>query len=184
VKDIRALLKKHRASATFFVCSDYLDGVEDEARALLEDGCELGNHCPKDREYASFEPEEFEEALVRTNDALTAIQGKRPKWFRAPQGRYTGSMRECVIKHEMRHALADSFTGDWEIPDPNYIANSLLYQASHGSIIVIHTPERGFREHCLEALKLVLEGLEQRGFRVLTLTQLDELAQLMPSKEE
>merc|ERR1712080_641028 len=106
--------KKHDASATFFVCSDYLEGVEHEARAILDDGCEFGNHCPRDREYASMDAAEFEEALVETSEKIASIQGLRPRWFRAPQARYTATMREKVIKHNMRHAMANCFTGDWE----------------------------------------------------------------------
>eukprot|EP00927_Polykrikos_kofoidii_P076617 TRINITY_DN73684_c0_g1_i1.p1 TRINITY_DN73684_c0_g1~~TRINITY_DN73684_c0_g1_i1.p1 ORF type:complete len:264 (+),score=43.33 TRINITY_DN73684_c0_g1_i1:23-814(+) len=178
VPEVQALLRKHGASATFFICSDYLAGVEDQARSLLEDGHELENHCPRDREYASFEPAEFEAALVKTNTALAALSadGKGPRWFRAPQAKFTWSMKECVEKHHLRHALADCCAGDWEVKDPVYIAENLLWQCDHGSIIVLHMPEQGFREQAFEALRLLLEGLSSRGMKILTLSQLDELA--------
>eukprot|EP00971_Amphidinium_carterae_P085832 1697963-Amphidinium_carterae.1 len=37
-----------QAKATFFICSDYVAGVEKDARRLLRDGHELGNHCPEE----------------------------------------------------------------------------------------------------------------------------------------
>ena len=38
------LLHEHDARATFFVCSDYLAGCEQEAAALLAAGNEFANH--------------------------------------------------------------------------------------------------------------------------------------------
>mmetsp|Transcript_59334 Transcript_59334/g.133667 ORF Transcript_59334/g.133667 Transcript_59334/m.133667 type:complete len:272 (-) Transcript_59334:90-905(-) len=181
-EDVRRLLQEHGATATFFICSDYLVGLGDAARAFLEDGHELGNHCPKDREYASLKPADFEAALLSTSQAIEGVpcsggaQGKAPSWFRAPQANLTASMLEAVKRHGMRHALGDCYCDDWAIEDPEYISRTLLGQADHGSIIVLHMPELGFREHCFRALQLLLEGLSQRGLRCVTLSALDELA--------
>ena len=40
------LFEEHGAKATFFLCSDYVAGFEDEAKTLLADGHEFANHCP------------------------------------------------------------------------------------------------------------------------------------------
>ena len=39
------------------------------------------------------------------------------KWFRAPQGRMTSSMRVIVVDERMRHALGDAYCDDWCISD-------------------------------------------------------------------
>ena len=36
----------HNAKATFFLCTNYVEGFETEARHLLDDGHEFANHCP------------------------------------------------------------------------------------------------------------------------------------------
>lgn len=176
VAEVRELLKQHKATATFFVCSDYLVGLEDAARGLLEDGNELANHCPEDREYASMPPGEFEEALLRTTQAIEAIPGGTARWFRAPQARLTTTMRAAVVRSGLRHALGDCYCDDWAIENPWYIASTIAAQADHGSVVVLHMPERGFREHCLEALKLVLENLSAEGYTCVSLSKLDELS--------
>ena len=41
----RWLNQEHGAKATFFLCSDYVNGFEDDAKELLADGHEFANHC-------------------------------------------------------------------------------------------------------------------------------------------
>ena len=48
--------------------------------------------------------------------------------------------------------------------------------ATHGSIIVLHMPERGFREWDLDTLERVLVGLEKKGLRSVTLSELEVAA--------
>ena len=42
VKPVRELLRKHGATATFFVCSNYLAGLESEAAEMVAEGCRSG----------------------------------------------------------------------------------------------------------------------------------------------
>lgn len=184
VNEVRQLLQRHAATATFFVCSKYLEDRA-EATSLLADGHELANHCPEDREYASKSPPDFEADLVSTStvllDLIASVKSAAPlRWFRAPQAKLTASMREALGRHGLRHALGDCYCDDWKIPDPNYISRTLLGQVSSGSILVLHMPERGFREHTLEALSLTLDGLAAKGLVSVTLSKLAELAEGPP----
>jgi peptidoglycan/xylan/chitin deacetylase (PgdA/CDA1 family) len=180
VGEVRELLLRHQAAATFMLCSDYVRGREGDAKKLLEDGHEFGNHCPKDREYASLSPEDFETELRQTSRELEALlppgDGAKVRWFRAPQAKYTFSMHEAVKRNGMRHALADCYCDDFMNKDPSWVASTLLRQCSSGSIIIVHMPERGHWEHTFEALRLLLEGLDARGLRCVTLSKLAELA--------
>mmetsp|Transcript_14147 Transcript_14147/g.38718 ORF Transcript_14147/g.38718 Transcript_14147/m.38718 type:complete len:188 (+) Transcript_14147:1-564(+) len=179
IREVQEMLRKYDAKATFMLCSDYVKGFEAEALSLLAEGHEFGNHCPRDREYASLSPADFEAALQETSQALEALlgEGGRVRWFRAPQGRYTSSMREVVGRHGMRHALGNAYCDDWAIEDAKWISATMLRQSGSGSIAIIHFPERGFREHTLEALELLLEGLKARGLRAVTLSTMADLAE-------
>lgn len=185
IAEVRELLRKHGATATFMLCSDYVAGFEGEAKLLCEDGHEFGNHCPCDREYASVPPDQFEEQLLQTSRCLETILGEGGglRWFRAPQAKYTATMREAITKSGLRHALGDAYCDDWAVEDARWVAKTLLRQLDSGSIIIMHMPERGFREHLLEALRLVLEGLSGRGLRAVTLSQLEQLALAPPVGE-
>eukprot|EP00931_Biecheleriopsis_adriatica_P090710 TRINITY_DN64644_c0_g1_i1.p1 TRINITY_DN64644_c0_g1~~TRINITY_DN64644_c0_g1_i1.p1 ORF type:complete len:517 (-),score=117.80 TRINITY_DN64644_c0_g1_i1:25-1362(-) len=99
-------------------------------------------------------------------------------WFRAPHADASPDMHRVLERHGFTNVLCDSFANDTILTDPRVIAEGLLSMVDNtgGSIVVIHTPERGFREHNLEALRLLLKGLQEKGLRATSLTHLHEAA--------
>eukprot|EP00411_Alexandrium_monilatum_P118587 CAMPEP_0175683134 /NCGR_PEP_ID=MMETSP0097-20121207/26172_1 /TAXON_ID=311494 /ORGANISM="Alexandrium monilatum, Strain CCMP3105" /LENGTH=272 /DNA_ID=CAMNT_0016990037 /DNA_START=15 /DNA_END=831 /DNA_ORIENTATION=- len=191
VSEVRELLQQHGARATFFLCSTYLPGLETEAQKLLEDGNEFANHMTMDsHKWAGGPIEEFEADLRSCSNTLEALQHqacpheqRRLAWFRAPGGRLTSPMREVMRSQGLRHALGDCYCDDWCIEDADYVAQTLLCQARSGSVIIMHMPERGFREHCLEALRQLLEGLAAKGLTCVTLSDLAARAEADPQSD-
>eukprot|EP00812_Abedinium_dasypus_P013569 NODE_7073_length_463_cov_302.740196.p1 GENE.NODE_7073_length_463_cov_302.740196~~NODE_7073_length_463_cov_302.740196.p1 ORF type:complete len:133 (-),score=40.53 NODE_7073_length_463_cov_302.740196:48-425(-) len=103
--------------------------------------------------------------------------GSKVRWFRAPCGKYSSAMRTAVLDSSMQHVLGDSYCGDFAVDDAPWIAATMLRQVDSGSILILHMPERNFREHTLEALRLVLEGLQCRGLHSVTLSELAAMAE-------
>ena len=179
-EDVRNLLRVHGATATFFLCSEYVNGFEGEVRQLISDGHELANHLGEDRgDYFLMAADKFESVLKTTSQCLEAIAGNGAvRWFRAPQGKFTWSMRAAVHRNGMRHALGDCYCDDFmHSSRPKWIAETILRQVKPGSIIIMHMPEKGHWEHTLEALKLVLHGLVERHLQPVTLSHLARIAQ-------
>jgi hypothetical protein len=72
--------------------------------------------------------------------------------------------------------MCDVYAVDPIVEDGPWIAKSLAQQARDGSIILIHMPERGFREYCLVALELLLENLcVQHGYNIVTVSELERI---------
>ena len=176
VPEIRLLLQRHGARATFFVCTDYTK--PDEARSLLRDGHELGNHLQRDAcgHYHKLAKEDFRAEVRAANAFLArACDGRGTQtWFRAPQGRMTREMAEVVKEEGMTHVLGDCYCDDWcfaeaqdgvhprggadeqaHASDPaetkerqSPVANLMLKQvhAGGGSILILHMQQQGFWE--------------------------------------
>lgn len=172
VDEVRELLREFNAKVTFFLCSDYVVGLESVARTLLEDGHEFANHCPEDRSYSRMPFAEFKAELAKTNRCVEDLTGAPAKWFRAPMAKLSKPMRAALEEQDMRNVFMDAYCDDWAIEDPAFIARTVLAQAQSGSILDVHMPERGFREHTLEALRGILQGLSARGLRCVTLSEL------------
>ena len=136
------LLHEHDARATFFVCSDYLAGCEQEAAALLAAGNEFANHLTADRSghYHKLAPDALRAELREATAAIQALGQSSVKWFRAPQGRLTRSMHAVITEEGMRHALGDAYCDDWCISDHAFVADTLLRQvcASHAAALTMH----------------------------------------------
>jgi peptidoglycan/xylan/chitin deacetylase (PgdA/CDA1 family) len=180
VDAVASLLRTHGAHATFFVCSKYLVGLEHAAQKLVTEGHELGNHMAEDLNfvYPKMKPEAFDTALGAATSAIeAAAPGVKLRWFRAPQGIMTSTMAESVRQHGLKSALGDAYADDWAMAhNAAFVARTILQQATSGSIIILHQPEVGYREHTLTILQRVLEGLTAKGMRAVTLSEMEALA--------
>lgn len=191
VVEVQALLAEFEATATFFLCTNFVPGHEDELLALLRSGNEVANHCPEDRSYASDGEPEFEQALLLAEEVCESLRcpaeprpdpsdgvaGPPKRWFRAPHASLSAAMQTVVERHGFAHVLSDCYANDPWIGDAEFIAERLVEDANDGSILCIHMPERGFREYNLGALRKVLIGLGQRGLQAVTLSKLRERAE-------
>merc|ERR1712151_1163388 len=89
-----------------------------------------------------------------------------------PGGSLSSAMSRVLERHGYTHVLCDAYANDPWISDPKFIADTVLSHVQDGSVIVIHMPERGFREYCFEAISETLKGLSERGLQSVTLTEL------------
>mmetsp|Transcript_42324 Transcript_42324/g.95256 ORF Transcript_42324/g.95256 Transcript_42324/m.95256 type:complete len:469 (+) Transcript_42324:100-1506(+) len=94
------------------------------------------------------------------------------RWFRAPGGALTGAMHNVLERHGFQHVLGDCYANDAWVSDPEFIARMLVEHAADGGVLVLHMPEKGFREHCLKALELLLLHLHDKGLQAVTLDTL------------
>ena len=85
-------------------------------------------------------------------------------------------MYKIIDKYNLTLILGDVFANDTSIPDPNYISKYILNKVKPGSIIIIHMPEKGVREWNLEAMDLILQGLNDKEIDIVTLSQLKSLS--------
>merc|ERR1719401_2167870 len=85
-------------------------------------------------------------------------------------------MTQVLHKHGFQNVFGDAYANDPWITDPKFVTEETLNSATDGSIVIIHMPEHGFREHCYVALRGILEGLRDRGFKVVTLSSLNDIA--------
>jgi len=119
------------------------------------------------------------EKMIRAARKIEENEGRKRcvfqkdvRWFRAPSGKISAPMSCALKKRGLKHVMLDCYANDPHIPDASFVASTILRSVQKGSIIVLHMPERGFREWELEAIKKVLEGLEKKRLRSVTLSEL------------
>ena len=174
LEEVRKLLDKYDAHATFFVGGTHCQNTSvDEVNLLIKDGNEIANHNMMDWKYDKYSTEDFEFDLLLTKKILSRYNQKYPQWYRAPFGALSDNMEEAINRHGMIHVLPDAFAHDTYIPDPKWIAKYILKKVKPGSIILIHMPEKGVREWNYKAIELVLKGLKEKKIKVLNLTEIN-----------
>jgi peptidoglycan/xylan/chitin deacetylase (PgdA/CDA1 family) len=172
--EIRDILDQHGAKGTFFTVGKALDARPDVSKALLDDGHLLGNHSYHHDAVGWLDPAYPE--LQDTQDAFKQNLGVCPALYRPPHGSHTPFMARVVSDHGMTMVTWDVSAADWATRDGQLVSRRVLDKVRPGSIILLHDGIDGKigadRTVILEALPLILEGLEQRGLKPVTLDKL------------
>ncbi len=165
-------LKRHDSHATFFLITEHMAGNEGIVRRMVEEGHELANHLTTDEPSILLAPSDFEAQLQDADDALTEFSDVR--WFRPGSGWYNDRMLSILDKHGYQCALGSIHPFDPQIPFPWFATHYILSNVRPGSIIILHDYEkRG--ERTATTLAAILPELNERGFRVVTLSELLDL---------
>jgi peptidoglycan/xylan/chitin deacetylase (PgdA/CDA1 family) len=170
---ILEVLHHYGARATFFLISSRVPGNEEVLRRMVGAGHEIGNHLTTDAPSIRLSPQEFEEHLLRAHRVLAPFGPLR--WFRPGSAWFNEEMLAILRKHGYRLALGSVFPLDTHLPFPAFAGWFILRSVAPGSIIVLHDGgDRGKR--AVVTLHQVLPALKKRGYRVVTLTELESLA--------
>merc|ERR1712107_927423 len=91
-------------------------------------------------------------------------------------GKYTQAMEDVLTSRDLTNVMCDTYASCPVVQDGEFIGRFLAGRAQSGSIILLHTPERGLREWCFVGLELLLQGLAAKGLQVLTVGELHRRA--------
>ena len=166
------VLKENNAQATFFLISNNVQDNEEIVIQIAGEGHELGNHMVEDEVNLLLEERTFKEKLRRADNIISAFGDV--KWFRPGWGFYDTDMLHTAESYGYQTALASVHPIDPQIPSAEFASWYVLRHVKPGSIILLHDcGERG--ERTAEVLAEVLPELSERGYRVVTLSQLVEM---------
>ena len=175
--DVLRLLHANGARATFFLISGHVPGQESLVAAAVAQGHELGNHLTRDEPSIRLPPDAFT-AAVREADTVLGRFGP-VRWLRPGSAWYTGAMLETIEREGYRCALGSVYPYDAHVPSARLAAAYILANTRPGAVIILHEGgSRGCRT--VEVLRQVLPVLGARGYRVVTLSQLDALGRTKP----
>ncbi|HEV8461356.1 MAG TPA: polysaccharide deacetylase family protein [Gaiellaceae bacterium] len=178
------LLANESIPATFFALGLAIDKETTPiVCAALDAGHDVGNHTFHHR---SFDDPSLDDAsamneIARTHYLLEQITDRPPDLIRPPYGH--GPQRVDRLAAELGYRATVNFEfshGDWDQPPARAIVDSALRTVTAGSIVLLHdgcAPEQrgGSRRETVEAVRLLIPELRERGFAFATVsTLLDE----------
>jgi len=179
------VLARYDLRATFFMMGWNATTHEDLARQVVAAGHEIGNHTWDHQNLAFATNEETYEQLHRGSEAIEAVTGVRPGWFRPPRGQLSG--------FSIRHATVLGVdTVIWSVTrgpagpgTPREVRRHLAAEIGPGDIVDLHdglgrgtfNPGREFTEELrvrrrveVEALPGAIEDVLARGIRLGTVS--------------
>ncbi|TVY24276.1 Peptidoglycan-N-acetylmuramic acid deacetylase [Lachnellula hyalina] len=171
------LLAKHHAAATFFIIGSQAQENPSVIRSIHEAGHELGNHAWNDEPSISLPLSELERQ-VKEVEALLPPNASGLKFFRPGSGFFNGKMVGLLAGLGYRVALGSVYPHDAQITNPRWNAAHVLSMVRPGGVIIMHD-RRGYS---VEEIRLVLEGLERGGWKVVSLGELVRVSEEVEGK--
>ncbi len=113
--------------------------------------------------------------IERTDAAIRTAGHKGEIMFRPPYGKKLFALPLYLSRHDRKTIM-------WDVEPESYpdiaedaavLAKHVIEHTKNGSIIIMHVMYRS-REASRQALPLIIDGLRQRGFEFVTVSQLLE----------
>lgn len=163
------LLAAHHIKATFFVLGQLVTEHPEIVQRALREGHEIGNHSWAHPNLGKMSDEGVRRELKKTDDAIQQACGVRPTLMRPPYGSMSARQKRWIHdEFGYRIILWDVDPLDWKRPGAKVIANRILKDTRSGSIVLSHDIHPG----TIEAMPEVFSGLEAKGFKFVTVSEL------------
>jgi peptidoglycan/xylan/chitin deacetylase (PgdA/CDA1 family) len=167
------LLNQFNAKATFFLIADHIPGNEAIVHRMVSEGHDLGNHMTSDEPSIQLSIQAFDDKLSQADDALSHFA--ETHWFRPGSGWYNEEMLEVIDAHDYQCVLGSVYPYDPQIGSAWFSIRYILWKVNPGDVIVLHD-HRARGNRTVEVLETLLPELTSRGFKLVTLSELDRIS--------
>jgi peptidoglycan-N-acetylglucosamine deacetylase len=170
-RQILRVLRRMHTVATFFVIGRWARAYPQLVAAEIRAGCEVGDHTEDHRPLALLSATAQTAELVDAAEALHRAGAPYPVLMRPPYGSFDEATLEVLATARMLMVLWSADTKDYERPGVARIIYTAVSGAQPGAIILMHDGG-GDRSETVAALPRIIARLRQRGFRLVTISQL------------
>lgn len=157
-------LKRHNAKATFFVLGSHVKGNEDLLKRMHAEGHEIGNHSWNHPSFTKLSPEQIDQEIRTTQEAVIAADVPAPQLFRPPYGDMNDEVKAQIPLAIVRWNIDPE---DWHPKHRQNILAHLAVHAKPGGVVVMHDTE----QFTVDSLDQILTQLEA-NFTLVTVSEL------------
>jgi peptidoglycan/xylan/chitin deacetylase (PgdA/CDA1 family) len=171
------LLAQKKIKVTFFVLGENAQRHPEILKRAVAEGHEIGNHSWSHPNLAKLSNEALRSQLQRTDDVIAQAIGSHPTIMRPPYGELTPKQRQWVNSvFGYKVILWDVDPLDWKEPGPSIVAQRIIRETKHGSIMLSHD----IHAQTIAAMPETFDALLAKGFRFVTISELLSLAESSP----
>ena len=167
------VLRKHHASATFFLIGHHAEQYPKIAAQIVSDGNETGVHSYDHKALHHLPCSEVQNQVNKTYDIIYKATSHKPVLFRPPFGFYNNSVLKAAGEKKMKMILwtPEADPKDYKNPGTSRIVKQLVRNAKPGMIILLHDSGRD-RKQTVAAIDRVMTILEVKGYRFQTVSDI------------
>jgi probable sporulation protein (polysaccharide deacetylase family) len=170
------VLRQERVPATFFLEGSWVKKNPEQARALVKEGHEIGNHAYSHPQMSSLSSARIREEILRTEQLIEETLGTRSKWFAPPAGDFNQTVVKEADRLGMKTVLWTVDTVDWrKSSTPELMVERVKRGITGGSLILMHPTDR-----TVEALPEIIRIIKEKGLRLGTVSEVLSPKRLEP----
>lgn len=175
------LIERERVPITVFVTGMWAQQYPaDLARLAANPQVEIANHTWNHRAWTGncyglprvTSAAEKRREVRRTNDWLRTRTGRAPRYFRFPGLCHSGADLKIIASQGLRTVDTDVPTSDAFATDARRTARDMLAATRPGSILLLHLNGAPNAPATARILRLLVDGLRERGLQPVTLSDL------------
>lgn len=159
---IMEICKEYNVKATFFLTGFWIEKYPEMVKKIDENGFEIGTHSSTHPDMTKLSKTQMKSELEDCCKLIEDITNKKVELFRPPFGAYCDTLIETATELNLTTIQWDVDSLDWKGLSGMEITTRIINGAKNGSIILCHNNS----DHILDALPLVLDRLQKKGFTV------------------
>lgn len=171
-------LKNAGVKATFFMTGEHVEKYPLVARRVAQEGHEIGNHTYKHQNLLYYTKEELKSDIKKTEEIIKNAAGAVTKYFRPPKAWLSKREKKKIKEMGYQIILWSLNSKDWVNFDDRHMINYILKNIRPGDIILFHdsggffAAEGGNRYETVLAIPRLIERLEEKGYKFVTISEL------------
>ena len=168
---ILEILEEFDVTATFFVVGQNVENYPDAFRAIVDSGCEIGNHTYTHKNVGRMSEDEIRREIEATEAAVAKMCDTRLCLLRPPEGSLGAPLERVSVDKGYDVILWSIDTLDWAHTPSDRIVSKVLSNLCGGDIILMHDYVSGNNTTC-DALRKMIPELKSRGYEFVTVSEL------------
>ncbi len=173
------ILKQRGVKAAFFVVGKNAEDHPGLVQRILNEGHEIGNHTYSHANLAIMSPARMRLELNMTQRLIESITGRSTTLFRPPYNADSTptKIEELtplkIAQEELDYTIVLEKVDpqDWARPGADVIVQRVKDLRSEGNLVLLHDAG-GDRSQTVEALPKIIDFLQMRGDRIVSLSEL------------
>lgn len=169
---VLSVLQENQVRATFFLSGPWAVRHPVEVKTIIDGGHEIASHGDRHINLSQYPREVVVENISKSYQDLLSVAGRVAPFFRPPNGDYDDVVIDTARELGFETVIWAVDSLDWKNPGPDYMVNRVLRRAFSGAIILCHASDSSKEIHI--ALPGIIKGLREKGYKLVTLSQLIE----------
>lgn len=163
-------LQTVQATGTFFVVGKMVEKSPELVTRMFNEGHEIANHSFSHPNLTYLTASAVERELCRTSVAVRDLTGVRPRFYRPPGGNFNTQTVDAARALGLAGAYwtLDAIRLETAPLPPAQLTKFVLQNVRPGSIVLLHNAP----DNTVAAIPDIVRGLRERGYKMVTMTEL------------